>query len=206
MLKLKFQYFGHLMRRTDSFEKTLMLGKIEGRRRRGWQRMRWLDGITNSMDTNLGKLWELVMDREAGVLQSMGSQKVRRDWATELNRDDLRVQHVKSRKERVRNSRGRVSMRGSLGKTLGCPKRDGKAYLLGFGWAEERSEQWDWCWPVYTFVLSNALSPLQFHFIFTTTLHASLLVTVSQEQKLRLPVSFKSFWWGSSSSDWQGHD
>ena len=67
------------------------------------------------------------------MLQSMGSQKVRRDWATELNRDDLRVQHVKSRKERVRNSRGRVSMRGSLGKTLGCPKRDGKAYLLGFG-------------------------------------------------------------------------
>ena len=88
MLKLKIQYFGHLMQRANSLEKTLMLGKIAGRRRRGQQKMRWLDGITDSMDLGLCQLWELVMDREAWRAAIQWVARIGHDWVTELNWTD----------------------------------------------------------------------------------------------------------------------
>ena len=88
MLKVKLQYFGHPMQRADSFEKTLMLGKIEGGRRRGWRRMRWLSGITDSMDMSLSKLRSWWWTGRPGMLQSVGSQRVGHNWATELNWTD----------------------------------------------------------------------------------------------------------------------
>ena len=95
MLKLKLQYFGHLMGITDWLEKTVMLGKIAGGRKRGWQRMRWLDDITESMDMSLSKVQEWWWTGKPGVLQSMGLQRVRHDWATDLNWIDIFLDNLR---------------------------------------------------------------------------------------------------------------